>query len=188
MSRPPTYARKRDRSHQGIVDALRVAGCSVREIQSPTKGLPDLICGFQGRDHMVEAKNPSKSGRQTVKAGFSEAQEEFAAGWRGARVNVVRTPQEAFELVATWRREAEVSKLAANAMAFANARNPGQFSLAVGGTGGVNFETWTPEQKNGKFIGIPKEREAEYASRTPAEVEPRHYYAQQNQNTPSNKP
>ncbi len=117
MSRPPTYARKVDKSQPAVVAAFEAAGCSVTPIQRPKAGLPDLLVGFLGVDHIVESKNPSKSGRQTAASGLSEVQRAFDESWRGSRTDVAHTAAEALELVKLWRHENDLRIKAAEALA-----------------------------------------------------------------------
>ncbi len=137
MSRPPTYARKVDSSHRAIVKAFEFAGASVAAIQSPRAGLPDLAIGVSGSTHLVEVKPDTKLKAHALKP----AQVDFAAKWRGGVVHLVRSPQQAWELVALLRMSAATRTKAAIALANRVAPSTGlQESIVVGGNGpGINF-------------------------------------------------
>lgn len=51
-----TYARRTDANQTAIVEALRAAGCSVVILSSLGHGVPDLLCGYQGRAMVLECK------------------------------------------------------------------------------------------------------------------------------------
>lgn len=79
-----------DSNHQAIVDALEAAGVSVEFIQSAKGGLPDLLCGHQRRNTLLEVK--SRDGE------LNAAQVKWHRNWRG-QVTVVRTPLEALRAI-----------------------------------------------------------------------------------------
>jgi len=87
-------AARRDESEPGIVDAFREGGASVTPLSA--KGIPDLLVGFCGVTHLVEAK--------TGNAGLTEAQMEFRASWSGEPPVDVRTPAQARRWLAVWSR------------------------------------------------------------------------------------
>jgi hypothetical protein len=76
-----------------IVRVLRASGCSVQLIQGANNqaGVPDLLVGHNGRNHLLEVKRP-KTGR------LSDGQLKFIRDWRG-RVAVVTTVDEALRAV-----------------------------------------------------------------------------------------
>lgn len=92
----------KDANHDAIATRFRDLGCTVIEThRAGIPGWPDLVVGCIGVTQMVEVKNPSTSyGRQ----GFNANQTAFARDWRGGRVWVVRTEDEATGLVQNWRR------------------------------------------------------------------------------------
>lgn len=62
-----------------------------------------MVIGLVGVTVLVEIKNPETS---YGKSGLRDSQKIFASRWRGSPIAVVRTEQEAVELVtATRRRE-----------------------------------------------------------------------------------
>lgn len=88
------YAAKKDGNATAIRDALRAAGCTVRDLNED--GLPDFLCGLGGVTFLVEAKKTEplkrpRPGQTRTKARFTEAQEEFMRTWRGSPVWVVES-------------------------------------------------------------------------------------------------
>lgn len=47
-----------DQNHAEIVHALRDVGCSVLSLASLGRGAPDLLCGYKGRNVLLEVKKP----------------------------------------------------------------------------------------------------------------------------------
>lgn len=107
--------RKKDANHANIASAFIVFGCSVAHVSSDEKaGIPDLVCGLLGRDHFVEIKKPLVPGKVSPsQSALSPEQVKFAAEWRGAPVQMVRTPEDAAKLVQLWRLEASNADRAA---------------------------------------------------------------------------
>ena len=94
-------AAKRDKNHREIADAFRQVGCSVFETDRVGEGFPDLILGVMGRNVLVEVKSPeTRYGR----AGLNPNQTLFNEAWRGDKVVIVTTADEAFALVQNVRR------------------------------------------------------------------------------------
>ncbi len=93
----------KDGNHDAIKARFVELGCSVVDMAATgIPGWPDLACGCVGVTQLVECKNPATSyGR----AGFNANQTAFSRDWRGGRVWIVRSPDEATALVQTWRRE-----------------------------------------------------------------------------------
>lgn len=79
------YAKKRDFSEPEIVKALTDCGFSVHRLDQPT----DLLVGFRGRCWLVECK--------TDKRKLNDNQVEFTATWRGPKVVVLRSAQDAID-------------------------------------------------------------------------------------------
>ncbi len=52
---------KTDRNHADIIKALREIGCSVQSLHSTGRGCPDLLCGYHGRNILLEVKDGSLS-------------------------------------------------------------------------------------------------------------------------------
>lgn len=62
-------AARTDANQSKIVDALRAIGCSVQSLAQVGHGVPDLLCGFQHKNFLLEVKNedqpPSKQALTT---------------------------------------------------------------------------------------------------------------------------
>lgn len=83
------WAKKRDASEAGIIRVLRQCGMSVKPIDQPV----DLIVGFRRRTFLVECK----SGDKGYAKALNKNQQDFADGWRGSEVVILRNEQEATE-------------------------------------------------------------------------------------------
>lgn len=101
MSRRPPAGRK-DANHAALAGAFRALGCSVAELPvTGIPGFPDLLVGLIGRTFLVECKNPETAyGR----AGLNPNQTAFARDWRGGKLWVCCSTDEATALVQNWRR------------------------------------------------------------------------------------
>jgi len=90
----PKWAHKRDGNEKAIINALETVG--FQAVQLSAKGLPDLIVngdderGFPN-SWFMEIK--SEKGKLT------DAQEETIRNWTGKPINVVRTIEEALQVV-----------------------------------------------------------------------------------------
>lgn len=81
-----------DMNQKEIVSALEKMGASVLDCHNHGHGMPDLIVGFRGKNHLVEIKNPANAyGRK----GLNENQKQFAENWRGDKVHILRTIDDA---------------------------------------------------------------------------------------------
>ena len=118
VSRPPTFARRIDGNARLVIDCLRVNGVSVQSVHASNSGVPDLLCGFMGRNYLVEVKPESRSKAANAPRASQVA---WAAAWRGSKPFVVHNAAESFELVALWRREAALAVSAAKALKERNA-------------------------------------------------------------------
>jgi len=78
------YKNKRDGNEPEIVAALEGCGFSVVRMDHPA----DLLCGFAGKDYLVEVKMPS--------AYLSGPQKIFFEQWRGSKT-ILRSVQDALE-------------------------------------------------------------------------------------------
>ena len=85
------HAKRRDLNHAEIRDALRAVGWSVYDSGSVGKDFPDLVVGAAGLTFLVEIK--SAAGR------LSEGQQEFARLWRGGRVIIAYSAEQAICLI-----------------------------------------------------------------------------------------
>jgi hypothetical protein len=89
-------AARTDRNQQSIVMALRKIGATVEPIQRLGRGVPDLLCGYRGRNILLEVKDPQQP---AAKCGLTEDEREWHAMWRG-QVAIVYDANEAIHAVA----------------------------------------------------------------------------------------
>lgn len=76
----PRYKAKTDANHAEIAQALRQAGCSVRDMSAVGQGFPDLLVALKGRTVALEIKDGDKppSGRK-----LTPQQKAFFNTWQG---------------------------------------------------------------------------------------------------------
>jgi len=93
-------ARRVDENQQEIVDALRDAGATVRVV-TQGEGIPDLLVGYTGQSGightlLLEVKDGNKppSARK-----LTAAEEKFFMEWTGGILAIVKSPQEALDLI-----------------------------------------------------------------------------------------
>lgn len=93
---------RKDATQDGIVKRLRELGCTViLTHDTGIAGWPDLVVGCAGVTHLVECKNLDTSyGRK----GLNAYQSAFARDWRGERLWIVHSPDEATAVVMNWRK------------------------------------------------------------------------------------
>lgn len=97
------YAKQVDANQTAVVAAFRAAGATVLHLHTVGQGCPDLLVGVAGADCLVEVKDGRKppSERQ-----LNGDQLKFRASWRGRRVEVVYSTEDAYGLVVALRKEA----------------------------------------------------------------------------------
>ena len=88
-------AAKVDRNQAEIVAALRGLGATVQPLHSVGQGCPDLLCGFRGRNILIEVKDGElpPSGRK-----LTPDQIEWHGGWKG-QVTIVEDADAAIAVV-----------------------------------------------------------------------------------------
>lgn len=89
---------KKDGNHDSIVAHYESLGCSVAELHMVGAGVPDLLVGCLGRNHLREVKNPDGENK------VYEAQIDFSDLWRGGEVKIIRTMEDVVEDVQEMRR------------------------------------------------------------------------------------
>lgn len=96
------YSRKVDDNQGEIVDALRRFGVVVQSLAALGHGVPDLLCGYQGRTVLLEVKDGSKPPSKRM---LTEDETRWHLGWRdvGGPLHVVESVEEAV-LVVTGKR------------------------------------------------------------------------------------
>ena len=101
---------KIDSNQPEIVEAFRQLHCSVLLLHQVGSGCPDLLVGVNGFNVLIEVK--TSTGKLT------DDQKDFITVWNGDAVNIVRTREDAIELVNHYRslskQPRKVNALAAN--------------------------------------------------------------------------
>jgi Holliday junction resolvase len=82
-------AAKRDLNEREVIDALKAVGATV--VQISETGAPDLLVGFRGQTHLLECKG--------MKGKLTDDQIRWHKAWEGRQVSVVRTVEEALQLI-----------------------------------------------------------------------------------------
>ena len=99
------YAAKVDANQERIVKALRDMGATVHPLHAVGGGCPDLLCGFRGRNILIEVKD----GRKPPSARKLTAdQVEWHGGWKG-QVAVVEDEAAAIAVVLGIEMRGQVS-------------------------------------------------------------------------------
>jgi hypothetical protein len=87
-------AAKIDANQTAIVDALRAAGATVQSLATVGGGVPDLLVGVRGKTYLLEVKTP-KGKRNPKPAPTTEDQDRWFSVWRGDRVRIVTSVEQA---------------------------------------------------------------------------------------------
>jgi hypothetical protein len=85
------YNKRTDLNHQEIRDGLRKAGYVVKDLSRCGEGIPDLLVRGDFRIVMLEIKNGS--------AKLTEAEKEFHDVFRGLGIYIVRTLEQALDVM-----------------------------------------------------------------------------------------
>jgi hypothetical protein len=97
-----TYAKKRDRNSLEVIKEFRRLGCTVEDLGSVGKGVPDLLVGMEAYKFgpvslLVEVKDGPK-------AKLTPDQTVWHSKWKG-QVCIVRNLEDVRNLVKSYRRE-----------------------------------------------------------------------------------
>jgi Holliday junction resolvase len=74
-----------------IVQALRQVGATVVDLAKVGRGCPDILVGFRGKTYLMEIK--------TAKGYVRATQEQFFRSWAGGHIAVVRSFDEAYNVL-----------------------------------------------------------------------------------------
>ena len=85
-----------DANHAEIVKAFEDMKCPVQSLAYIGGGCPDLLVLIAGRNYLVEVKSP--------KGKLTPFQETWIGNWVGGDVAIIRSVDEAIDLVTTCRR------------------------------------------------------------------------------------
>lgn len=94
-------AARRDANHNAVADTFRALGCSVFETDRVGEGFPDLVVGMTGLNLLIEVKNPET---HYGRGGLNKSQKNFNDAWRGDRMVVITSPDEAAAFVLNRRK------------------------------------------------------------------------------------
>lgn len=88
-------AKRTDANQEAIVKALRKMGCSVAITSMVGNGFTDLVCGYRGRNFLLEVKDGSKllSAQR-----LTNAENLFHLTWRG-QIAVITSLQNAIDII-----------------------------------------------------------------------------------------
>jgi hypothetical protein len=92
------FAKKVDKNQNQVVKALRDYGADVYLLHMVGKGIPDLLCAYEGHTILIEVKD----GADKV---FTPDQLKFIAGWQGGDLFRVNNEQEAIDLLKSYKQE-----------------------------------------------------------------------------------
>ena len=104
-SRHPANQGARDANSAEIVAALRKAGASVTDLGPVGGGVPDLLVGYLGATFLIEAKSATTHARRAKDPALehgeylTDDQIEFLSKWRGGRVHIVTSSEEALAVL-----------------------------------------------------------------------------------------
>ena len=92
-------AAKIDGNHSEIVDALRAAGASVQSLAEVGHGCPDLLCGIQRQNFILEIKDPSQAPSDQR---LTPQQKHWHATWNGT-AHIVYNVDNALQILDHYR-------------------------------------------------------------------------------------
>lgn len=84
-----------DDNQKAIVKFLREHGVTVAVTSGMGKGFPDLVCGYKGKNILLELKDGNKPLSQQA---LTPEQRIWHFEWKG-QVHVVNTPEMAWEII-----------------------------------------------------------------------------------------
>jgi endogenous inhibitor of DNA gyrase (YacG/DUF329 family) len=90
------YGAKKDFNHVAISKVLEELGAQVFDTSSVGCGFPDCVIGMAGFNHLIEIKNPNT---RYGKKGLNPRQKKWTEQWIGSPVHIVRTSDDAVELI-----------------------------------------------------------------------------------------
>lgn len=90
-----------DKGQRAIIQALELSGANVEDISGVGKGCPDLLVGVGSDLFLVEVKAPEgpRGGKSKAGQKLNDIQLAWKRKWEKAPVYVIRTPEEAIDLI-----------------------------------------------------------------------------------------
>ena len=89
-------AAKIDANQEAVVIALRAAGAQVQSLAAIGKGVPDLLCQYEGTFYLIEVKDGRKPPSQRK---LTDDQVKWHGEWKCALLGVVESPDEALKFI-----------------------------------------------------------------------------------------
>jgi Holliday junction resolvase len=89
-------AAKTDANQTQVTSALRAAGAKVQSLAAVGKGVPDLLCQYEGTFYLIEVKDGRKPPSQRK---LTEDQVKWHGEWKSAFLGVVESPDEALKFI-----------------------------------------------------------------------------------------
>ena len=86
---------RQDANASAIIAALKRCGATIIDMHTVGGGVPDIVCGYHGRNVLMEIKARPKA----TNAGVRDRQETFARDWKGEPVVTVRSEAEALQAI-----------------------------------------------------------------------------------------
>ena len=84
------YAKRTDSNQQEIINALRSIGASVQDLSKVGCGVPDILVGYRGQNHLVEIKADKNK--------LTDRQVRWHNEWHG-NVLVIRSLHQALDII-----------------------------------------------------------------------------------------
>jgi hypothetical protein len=85
--------KRTDSNQQEIINTLRALGCSVQDLSQVGRGTPDIICGFRGKNFLLEIKNVADRAPQ-----LTPCEQQWIRKWQG-QVGVITSIRDALAIV-----------------------------------------------------------------------------------------
>jgi len=89
-------AAKTDANQTQVISALRAAGAKVESLAAVGKGVPDLLCQYEGTFYLIEVKDGQKPPSQRK---LTDDQVKWHSEWKSAFLGVVESPDEALKFI-----------------------------------------------------------------------------------------
>jgi Holliday junction resolvase len=89
-------AAKIDANQEAVVIALRAAGAQVQSLAAVGKGVPDLLCQYEGTFYLIEVKDGQKPPSQRK---LTDDQVKWHSEWKSAFLGVVENPEQALKFI-----------------------------------------------------------------------------------------
>jgi hypothetical protein len=93
-----TFAKKVDKNQNDVVKTLREYGADVYLLHMVGKGIPDLLCLYQGHTLLLEVKDG-------IDKKLTPAQIKLFANWKGGHLYRVNSSEDAIEVLKSLKME-----------------------------------------------------------------------------------